>query len=79
MSEQTRIIAGEPVRFFQAGGRWVFKGCRNPGGYLTVEDAEVEVRLQLNNRYTGSLNTAEVDPKHHRASVKTLKTLQAKW
>jgi len=76
---ETRTIEGTEVSFNNPGGRWVFAGCRTTGGYETIQDAMVEARLQLTNLYSGSLNTAEVDPKDHRASVKTLKVLWARW
>jgi hypothetical protein len=79
MQSETRTIAGEPIEFANSSGRWTFQGCRTAGGYQTVEDAEVEVRLQLNNKYSGSLNTAPVAVADQRASVKILKVLWARW
>lgn len=70
---ETRDVAGTPVRFFtNPAGRWIFAGCRNPEGYATQRDAELEARLQITNQYVGSLNTSEVPPATHRLAVRTL-------
>jgi len=75
MFQIDKTLTAETTKYYQPkglGGRWVFPGSRNAGGYATMEDAKVEAELQIANKYQGGLNTAKVLPKDHRASVAIL-------
>lgn len=64
---QDRDIAGRKVTFRQIpGGRWVFTGSLNAGGYLTVDDAAIEAQAQIEHRAQGGLNQQPVEVKTHR-------------
>lgn len=54
---QFRRIGSVDVRFWPGGpgGRWVFTGSRNAGGYATVEDAMVEATAQVEGKAQGLL------------------------
>lgn len=75
MTKQTTDTAPRPYQVAALGSRWVFAGCRNPGGYALEEEAQSELGAQLANEYVGPLNTGSVDPRTHRASARRLATL----
>ena len=79
MDQIVKNIEGTEVRFYQAAGRWVFSGSRAAGGYATADDAEVEARLQITNRYRGGLNTDRVPFRSHREGVSILEPLWSRF
>lgn len=69
---QYRKIGSIDVRFWPGGpgGRWVFTGSRNAGGYATVDDAAVEATGQITGKLQGllarSLGHAPTTAEHRR-------------
>lgn len=77
--DETRKVAGRELQFFTVpvgSGRWVFGGCRNAGGYATIEDAMVEAEGQLTGKLQGRLAMESGQPwakaKDHNAYWRTV-------